>query len=116
MHAQAVALSSSLRTQGVYWTIEGAAFVLMKLASRGSGAQQWRRRPLHAVKDTMPAHHSDPRYAWGLCRAVLDRVAAGSDGDGAPADLAPTLQSHNSTIIIRYCNIDDDATIRISLQ
>ena len=33
-------------SQGVYWVIEGAAFVLMKLASRGAQ----RRRPLHTVK------------------------------------------------------------------
>ena len=28
------------------------------------------------VKGTMPAHHSDPRYAYGLCLAAAERVAA----------------------------------------
>ena len=67
-------------SQATYWCVEGASFALTKLVSGGGcgrqAASSWRLQQLNAVKETMPSHHSDPRYAFGICLAALDRAAA----------------------------------------
>lgn len=50
---------------------------------------------LLVMQNTMPAHHSDPRFAWGLCRAMLDRVSVDGNGGagGSGAELGRRLES-----------------------
>ena len=71
--------------QAVNWVVEGAAFALTKLASGGRALP----KRMHTVNNTMPAHHSDPRYAHGLLLSAVQRVAPGPLG--ATGALAPML-------------------------
>ena len=64
--------------QAAYWVTEGAAFALLMLCGGGPAAAA--AAGGNSVTPTMPAHHSDPRYAYGMCILALRRAEAG----GAP--------------------------------
>ena len=59
--------------------------VVRRLASGGRALP----KRMHTVANTMPAHHSDPRYAHGLLLSAVQRVAPGPLG--ATGALAPML-------------------------
>ena len=60
--------------QGAYWVSEGAAFSILKLCSDKAAAAGG------CVAPTMPAQHSDARFAFGFCLLALRRAAAGGGG------------------------------------
>jgi hypothetical protein len=59
--------------QAAYWVTEGAAFALLMLCD-GPGAAIGTDGSASGVAPTMPAHHSDPRYAYGMCLLALRRA------------------------------------------
>ena len=73
--------------QAVNWVVEGAAFALTKLASGGRALP----KRMHTVPNTMPAHHSDPRYAHGLLLSAVPRVAPGPLGANAVGPASAVL-------------------------
>ena len=64
--------------QAAYWVTEGAAFALLMLCGGGPAAAA--AAGGNSVTPTMPAHHSDPRYAYGMCILALRRAEAGGGG------------------------------------
>ena len=69
----------------VRWTAENAAFALLALASSPSSLERPRQLQRQAVKGntllhTTPAHHSDPRYAPGICLLAVQRAQAAANG------------------------------------
>ena len=59
--------------QAAYWVTEGAAFALLMLCE-GPGAAAGANGTAAGVAPSMPAHHSDPRYAYGMCLLALRRA------------------------------------------
>ena len=72
--------------QAAYWVTEGAAFALLMLCD-GPGAAAGAHGSASGVAPTMPAHHSDPRYAYGMCLLALRRAERAAQRRGNESDV-----------------------------
>lgn len=95
--------------QAAYWVTEGAAFSLLMLCD-GPGAAAGTHGSASGVAPTMPAHHSDPRYAYGMCLLALRRAETAAQRRGDESDVL--LQAiHAAGAAERWRQLYDAASV-----
>ena len=96
--------------QAAYWVTEGAAFALLMLCD-GPGAAVGADGSASGVAPTMPAHHSDPRYAYGMCLLALRRAECAAKRRDSKSEVL--LQAfHDAGAPERWRQLYHEASVR----
>ena len=97
--------------QAAYWVTEGAAFALLMLCD-GPGAATGADGSATSVAPTMPAHHSDPRYAYGMCLLALQRAVSAERRSGNGSHVLLEAM-HAVGAEKRWRDLYDEASVRL---